>query len=80
MTDFKLLPDRSIKDMVKDSQVHFAYYRDSELWYSTDDGFLFPVPTSDVGTATFQRDDKAILFMRYIRKQVDRVGDWSETQ
>jgi len=55
-------------ELVKGQQVHFQYYRDNELWYKTDSGFLFPVPVSDVGNATFMRDDKAIYLMRYIRK------------
>ena len=55
-------------DLVKDQQVHFQYCRDNELWYKTDNEFIFPVPIRDMGTATFLRDDKAILFMRYIRK------------
>lgn len=55
-------------ELVKNQQVHFQYYRDNELWYATDSGFTFPVPVSDVGNATFMRDDKAIYLMRYIRK------------
>ena len=58
---------------MKDKQVHFQYYRDKELWYETDDGFLFPVPNSDIGNATFNKDDKAILFMRYIRKYKEEL-------
>ena len=62
----------TLKDMVKDNKkVVFEYYRDNALWYRTEDGFLFPVPISDIGTATFNREDKAILFMRYIRKYID---------
>jgi len=67
----KKLP--KILDLVKDKQVHFQYYRDKELWYETDDGFLFPVPISDIGNATFNKDDKAILFMRYIRKYKEEL-------
>jgi hypothetical protein len=33
--------------------------------------FEFPVPIADVGTATFLAEDKAILFMRYIRKHLE---------
>lgn len=55
-------------DLVKDQDVTFQYYREKELWYKTSNGFLFPVPISDVGNATFLAKDKAILFMRYIRK------------
>ena len=61
----------NLKDMVKDKMVHFSFYRDGDLWYKTDDNFDFPVPISDIGNAIFMRDDKAILFMRYIRKQLD---------
>ena len=39
----------------------------------TEDGFEFPVPATDVGSATMLATDKALLFMRYIRKHVDLV-------
>ena len=60
-----------IKEMVKDNQkVHFDFYRQGELWYKTDTGFEFPVPISDTGDGVFLREDKALLFMRYIRKHL----------
>ena len=62
----------SIKEMVKDhKKVRFSFYRDQELWYVTEDGFEFPVPLHDVGNATFMAEDRAILFMRYIRKHIE---------
>ena len=62
----------SIKDMIKDNKkVTFQFYREHELWYATEDGFLFPVPIEDVGNATFLSEDKALIMMRYIRKHVD---------
>ena len=63
----------SIKDMVKDKEVKFLYYREGELWYTTECGFEFPVPTNDVGTASMNASDKAILFMRWIRKHMDML-------
>jgi hypothetical protein len=48
--------------------VHFDFYRDGNLWYHSDSGLTFPVPIDDVGTATFKCHDKALLFMRYIRR------------
>lgn len=57
----------SIKKMVKNKNVKFLYYRNNELWYETECGFQFPVPTNDVGTAHMYASDKAILFMRWIR-------------
>lgn len=65
-----------IKDMIKDNTVTFAYYRGGELWYSLPyqgSDFLFPVPVSDVGDATMLAQDKAILFMRYIRKHLKEL-------
>lgn len=65
----------SVKDMVKDNkQVTFVHIKEGELWYRTDDGFEFPVPVADVGTATMLAKDKALLFMRYIRKHVDMLN------
>jgi len=64
----------SVKDMVKDNkQVTFVHFKEGELWYRTEDGFDFPLPVSDVGTATMLATDKALLFMRYIRKHVDML-------
>ena len=59
----------TIKETIINNQkVNFVYYRDSQLWYKADNGFLFPVPIDDIGNATFKATDRAILFMRYIRK------------
>jgi len=66
----------TLTEMVKDKKVRFSYYRDGELWYKTEDGFEFPVPLSDAGNAVFQAEDKALLFMRWIRKQLDTVKSW----
>ncbi len=64
----------NIKDMVRDrKKVRFSFYRDKELWYVTEDGFEFPVPIHDVGNATFMAEDKAILFMRYIRMHLEML-------
>ena len=63
----------NIKDMVKDKSVVFQYYKDGQLFYSTECGFVFPVPIDDVGTATLNAKDKALLFMRYIRKHLKTV-------
>jgi hypothetical protein len=58
----------TIKDLVKDNKkVNFVFYRANELWYETTDGFIFPVPISDINDTTFLKEDKAILFMRWIR-------------
>ena len=58
-----------IKAMVSGGrEVRFRSYREGELWYETECGFVFPVPIDDVGSAVMLGEDKAILFMRYIRK------------
>ena len=67
-----------MKEMiVNNQQVRFSFYRDRQLWYETECGFRFPVPIEDAGTATFLAEDRAILFMRYIRKQMEVVKDAS---
>ena len=64
----------NVKDMVADGKlVKFIHYRQKELWYTTECGFKFPVPISDVGEATFLAEDKAIMFMRYINKQIKSI-------
>lgn len=64
----------NIKDMVKDGKkVTFSFYRSGELFYKTECGFEFPVPVSDTGNGIFLAEDKAILFMRYIRKHISNI-------
>ena len=66
------LKTRTIKQMVENKQkVRFRFYRDGQLWYATECGFEFPVPIAEAGTATFLAEDKAILFMRYIRRYME---------
>ena len=66
----------NIKEMVRDGKtVSFTHYKDAELWYRTECGFAFPVSIADTGNATFLAKDKAILFMRYLRKHIDMLAE-----
>jgi hypothetical protein len=66
----------NLKDMVSGGKlVTFTHYFDGNLWYKTEDNFNFPVPVSDIGTATFMASDRAMLFMRYIRKHLELIGE-----
>lgn len=66
----------SIKDMVINKQVYFSFYKDRTLWYETESGFQFPVPIDDVGNGVFLKEDKALYFMRWIRKHVENIAIW----
>ncbi len=64
-----------LKGLLKDNWVNFSHYRKGYLYYliaEQDDEstitYSFPVPIDDIGDATFGAIEKAILFMRYIRK------------
>ena len=62
-----------IKEHVKEGQkVHFQYFRDNEFWYKTDGGLLFPISLKEAqtGRATFLSCDKAIYYMRWIKRYV----------
>lgn len=67
----------TLKEMVMgDKWVLFEFYRKGELWYVTEDeGFEFPVPIEDIGDGVFVAKDRAILFMRYIRKQLAAIEE-----
>jgi hypothetical protein len=64
----------NIKDIVKNNTVTFNYYRQGVMYYEVtynDAEYTFPVPLSDVGDATLNVAEKAILYMRYIRKAIE---------
>lgn len=65
-----------LKDLVKDTTVVFLEYRKGNLWYLVvDKDFKFPVPIEDTGDGVFKNTDKAMLFMRYIRKHLEHTSD-----
>lgn len=74
----------NIKEIVRnDNMAEFSHYFNHELWYKVmwTDGdlnfqeLLFPVPISDIGEATFGRVERAMLLMRYIRKQLKTLEE-----
>ena len=74
----KYVDPRTIKivDLVRDSKkVRFKYYRDKEFWYEHEDGFVFPIALSEVDNpasrATLLAEDKAIYFMRWMKKYIE---------
>ena len=69
-----------ILDIVKNQNAHFVFYRDNSLFYETDNGFLFPIPIEDAGSATFNKEEKAILLMRYIRKHIVKTREAKDAQ
>ena len=62
-----------IKELVKGNHVEFSFYRQGVFHYtvySWGDQYTFPVPQEDIGSATLLKRDKAITFMRWIRKAI----------
>ena len=70
----------NLKDMVKSKKVHFVKYRKGELIYSTECGFEFPVAIADTGDGAFLAEDRAMTFMRWIRKQIDSIEEGMRLQ
>ncbi len=66
-----------ISDFVNQtSNVTFEYIRSGNSYYSVVNNknhkkYIFPVPFEDMGNATFNKSDKTITFMRWIRKAID---------
>ena len=67
-----------IKDMIKNKSVTLLFYKEKELWYTTECGFKFPVPIEDVGSAEMLPKDKAILYMRWINKHMRLISSAKE--
>lgn len=62
----------NIKDIVKDNTVRFVRYRQGIAYYGVnvpaEGTYVFPVPLEDIGDATLELEDRAIMFMRYIKR------------
>lgn len=64
----------NIKELIKDNKVYFDSYRQGIFYYKilfNGDHYIFPVPIDDIGTATLLATDKAITYMRWIRKALE---------
>ena len=71
----------NVKDLVNNGQrVKFVKYQQQELWYKCENGFEFPVPISDTGDAAFAEEDKALLFMRWIKKHIDMLDQAKKSE
>lgn len=69
----------SIKEMVSNNKVvNFVKLYDDQLWYCTEDGFEFPVPIEETKGAQFKNQDKAMIFMRWIRKHIQFLQESKE--
>ena len=51
--------EMNIKVIVKGQKARFVFFRDGALFYQTDNGFRFPVPVDDAGSATLHAEEKA---------------------
>ena len=62
--------------IVKGTTAKIAYYQEGNLYYNVDVEdvrYTFPIDVTDineVGKAIFELEDKALIFMRYIRKSI----------
>ena len=62
----------NVKSHVDNGQkVKFSFYRSGVLYYETEKGLIFEVPISDCNDACFKNEDKAMVYMRWIRKQLE---------
>ena len=67
---------RTVKliDLVKNNKkVRFLFYRDCTFYYEQEDGFVFPISLEEAnaGRATFLAEDKAIYFMRWMKRYIE---------
>jgi hypothetical protein len=75
----------TVKQVVRNNQARFLKYENGNLWYyvlySEDDDynkprqFDFPIPVADAGDGAFLSSDKAITYMRWIRKHIDYLNE-----
>lgn len=64
----------NIKEIVRDNTVSFLLLRQNVAYYKVvvnNKQYMFPVSIEDIGEASLLNTDKAIFFMRYIRKALE---------
>ena len=83
-----------LKDIIKDNRVHFVslrktldgsdYMAEYKIAHCTDGAvnnwYHFTVPLSDIGTGILLAEDKAIYYMRWIKKAIENDEFWFRSQ
>lgn len=72
------IPNLKEEIVGEDKRVRFVYLLNGNLWYRTNSGFEFPVPVEDTAGAKFLPEDRAMVFMRWIRKHIERLKQEEE--
>ena len=70
------------KEHVRDGQkVHFVLFRDDQFWYETEKGYRFPISLEEVRNSkvSLLASDKALLFMRWMRKYKESMTGLDES-
>lgn len=63
-----------LAELVKNGKkVRFVRARRGELIYATECGFEFRVPFDDMDDGVFLAEDRAAIFMRWIRKELKAI-------
>lgn len=70
------MKDINLTSLIKNNIVTFDSFRQGIFYYivgevGTPNKYLFQVPLNDIGNATLLVTDKAIYFMRWIRKSIE---------
>jgi len=66
----------NLTEMVRDKKkVHFFFYREENLYYKTECGFVFKIPIADTGNGTFGAEESALQMMRWLRPAIDEVNE-----
>ena len=63
----------NIKDLVKDNTVKFVRFKEGNFIYKIESNhasFEFPVPLKEIDGAEMKAEDKAIIFMKWIRNHL----------
>lgn len=68
----------SVTDKIKilvanGNMVKFVRFFEGEFIYATEDGFEFPVPVAAAEGATFLANERAMAFMKHIRKHLEML-------
>lgn len=65
-----------LAELVKNGKrARFVRARRGEMIYATECGFEFRVPFNDMGEGVFLPEDRAALFMRWIRLELQAAAD-----
>lgn len=65
----------TLKDLIRDGKTaKFKQYRLGNLYYETQEGFVFAIPLQELGESTLLAEERCASLMKWIKRALEEIN------